>query len=334
MIDIPAAASNSNSSIIGANSNMSISSSTIIPIRNVNLSVNRSKSSSSSSSDSSSTEGSMALGAENESESETAAAALADDSSSSWSMFSLTENLTNSYVDPSKLISYMCEEREGREVGMHNFRSKQPLKSAQSAPPPAVDFKRKFSMSPTSSPQHQQQTPSPALMRWRSAANRVKHIHDPWHEFQLDAYEAETCVRHRYNAIKKKWLQDECTVKMEREQFANGAMRACYRLKKLSNTVHRDDWVHASNYVAKCYMDASSVGRQRYFDDVKLQMDAKLWAEIYNRHNPPKKIDMFQVSVLEFKNRPGSPLYHLEHYIEGEYIKYNVSALTHTLNKN
>ena len=24
--------------------------------------------------------------------------------------------------------------------------------------------------------------------------------------------------------------------------------------------------------------------------DVKLQMDAKLWAEEYNRHNPPKKV--------------------------------------------
>ncbi len=34
------------------------------------------------------------------------------------------------------------------------------------------------------------------------------------------------------------------------------------------------------------------IPRERYFDDVKLQMDAKLWAEIYNRHNPPKKIDM------------------------------------------
>ena len=72
------------------------------------------------------------------------------------------------------------------------------------------------------------------------------------------------------------------------------------------------NWSHASNYVAKCYMD-ESIPRERYFEDVKLQMDAKLWAEIYNQHNPPKKIDMFQMSILEFVNRPGSPLYHLEH---------------------
>ena len=49
-------------------------------------------------------------------------------------------------------------------------------------------------------------------------------------------------------------------------------------------------------------------------------------SEEFNKHNPPKKIDMFQMSILEFVNRPGSPLFHLEHYIEGNYIKYNSNA--------
>ncbi|RMZ94800.1 eukaryotic elongation factor 2 kinase isoform X2 [Brachionus plicatilis] len=102
-------------------------------------------------------------------------------------------------------------------------------------------------------------------------------------------------------------------------------MRACFRLKKLSNFVHKESWEHAANYVAKCYMD-KSVERERYFDDVRLQMDAKLWAEIFNRHNPPKKIDMFQMSIVEFVERDNSPLYHLEHFIEGEYIKYNSNS--------
>ena len=34
--------------------------------------------------------------------------------------------------------------------------------------------------------------------------------------------------------------------------------------------------------MAKCYLSADTK-RDNYFDDVKLQMDAKLWAEIYNR---------------------------------------------------
>ena len=30
--------------------------------------------------------------------------------------------------------------------------------------------------------------------------------------------------------------------------------------------------------------------------------------------------------VIEFKDRQGSPLYHLEHLIEGDYIKYNSNS--------
>ena len=48
------------------------------------------------------------------------------------------------------------------------------------------------------------------------------------------------------------------------------------------------NWKHAANYVAKQYID--KVARDVYFDDVKLQMDAKLWGEEYNRYNPPKKV--------------------------------------------
>ncbi|XP_023212035.1 eukaryotic elongation factor 2 kinase-like [Centruroides sculpturatus] len=69
-----------------------------------------------------------------------------------------------------------------------------------------------------------------------------------------------------------------------------------------------------------------NVNRDIYFEDVKLQMDAKLWGEEYNRHNPPKKVDIFQMCVIEFVDRPGKPLYHLERYIDGKYIKYNSNS--------
>ena len=51
-----------------------------------------------------------------------------------------------------------------------------------------------------------------------------------------------------------------------------------YFRKKLTNSIKKlsNSWEHASNYVAKCYMDPE-IPRERYFDDVKLQMDAKLW---------------------------------------------------------
>ena len=32
------------------------------------------------------------------------------------------------------------------------------------------------------------------------------------------------------------------------------------------------------------------------------------------------------MAVLEFVEREGSPLYHIEHYIEGEYVKYNSNS--------
>ena len=39
-----------------------------------------------------------------------------------------------------------------------------------------------------------------------------------------------------------------------------------------------------------------SVDRQVYFDDVKLQMEAKLWGMEYNRHNPPKKVSVTAIT--------------------------------------
>lgn len=58
--------------------------------------------------------------------------------------------------------------------------------------------------------------------------------------------------------------------------------------KKLSNFSHSSNWKSASNYVAKRYME--SVDRSVYFEDVKLQMEAKLWGEEYSRHRPPKPV--------------------------------------------
>lgn len=68
------------------------------------------------------------------------------------------------------------------------------------------------------------------------------------------------------------------------------------------------------------------VDRDVYFSEVKLQMEAKLWAEEYNRHHPPKQVDFFMMAVLEFVDRPDRPLYHVENYIEGHYVKYNSNS--------
>ena len=34
----------------------------------------------------------------------------------------------------------------------------------------------------------------------------------------------------RYNPVTQKWVVDECVLKLDKEPFAHGAMRECYRM--------------------------------------------------------------------------------------------------------
>eukprot|EP00053_Salpingoeca_punica_P005827 m.56771 g.56771 ORF g.56771 m.56771 type:complete len:567 (+) comp13413_c0_seq2:83-1783(+) len=163
--------------------------------------------------------------------------------------------------------------------------------------------------------------------RWQKSLEIIKNNEstrtDPWSEI-VDLPE-ETAERLRYNAAMKKWVTDQVQVKMEQKPFAHGAQRECFRLKKLSHFVQNQEWTKASNYVTKRYL-GPEVGDQAYFDDCKLQMDAKLWAEEYNLENPPKKVDIIQTCLLRFHHRPGAPYFALEHLIEGTYLKYNSNS--------
>ncbi|KAM7370598.1 hypothetical protein PAMP_010129 [Pampus punctatissimus] len=159
---------------------------------------------------------------------------------------------------------------------------------------------------------------------WKHAIEKAKAMPDPWAEFHLEDIETEPCIRYRYNAITGEWAQDQVHIKMAAQPFGKGAMRECFRTKKLSNFSHSSNWKSASNYVAKRYME--TVDKSVYLEDVRLQMEAKLWGEEYNRHRPPKQVDIMQMCVVEMTNRPGKPFFHLEHYIEGKYIKYNSNS--------
>ncbi|XP_016424913.1 eukaryotic elongation factor 2 kinase isoform X3 [Sinocyclocheilus rhinocerous] len=159
---------------------------------------------------------------------------------------------------------------------------------------------------------------------WKHAIEKAKAMPDPWAEFHLEEIETERCTRYRYNAVTGKWAKDDIFIKVSSQVFGKGAMRECYRAKKLSNFSHSSNWKSASNYVAKRYME--TVDREVYFEDVRLQMEAKLWGEEFNRHRPPKQVDIMQMCIVEMTSRPGSPLFHLEHYIEGKYTKYNSNS--------
>uniref|UniRef100_A0A3B3ZX54 Alpha-type protein kinase domain-containing protein n=1 Tax=Periophthalmus magnuspinnatus TaxID=409849 RepID=A0A3B3ZX54_9GOBI len=115
---------------------------------------------------------------------------------------------------------------------------------------------------------------------WKQAIEKARARPDPWAEFHLEEKETEPCVRYRYD--------QEGGGRSLVVPFGKGAMRECFRAKKLSNFSHSSNWKSASNYVAKRYME--TVNREVYFEDVRLQMEAKLWGEEYNRHRPPKQV--------------------------------------------
>uniref|UniRef100_A0A3Q3X5G2 Eukaryotic elongation factor 2 kinase n=1 Tax=Mola mola TaxID=94237 RepID=A0A3Q3X5G2_MOLML len=144
---------------------------------------------------------------------------------------------------------------------------------------------------------------------WKHAIEKAKVMPDPWAEFHLEDIKTESCIRYRYNAITGEWAQDQVHVKMAAQPFGKGAMRECFRTKKLSNFLHSSNWKSASNYVAKRYME--TVDRNVYFEDVRLQMEAKLWGEEYNRHRPPKQ-------VLQTRSQSTG--------LKGKYIKYNSNS--------
>ena len=100
------------------------------------------------------------------------------------------------------------------------------------------------------------------------------------------AIPAERVVRHVYDPETRQFARDATIVKIEKRPFTQGAMRHCFRLKKLaappasaSNTrFHRYGWSRALNYVAKCYMrrmriDASPEARDAVLTDITLQYE-------------------------------------------------------------
>lgn len=161
---------------------------------------------------------------------------------------------------------------------------------------------------------------------WKVLARKAidLSLKDPWAKYKIENERTQKCIRYTYNAIRKVWRKDEVYVKKQNKAFARGAMRECFRVKKMDKLSNDTNWKLAMNYVCKRYIQ--DVDKNVLFEDVKLQMDSKLWAEEFNRHNPPKKIDIFRVSILEFVEEEDSPLYHLEHFIEGEYIKHNSNS--------
>ena len=133
---------------------------------------------------------------------------------------------------------------------------------------------------------------------------------------------------------------------MQEKPFDEGAMRQCYRLKKLSQLpaeatnhhYHSIDWNSAPNYVAKSYktldgsVNTSPEGRRACYDDIRLQYEAAHHADAFNGTDPPKRIHIIRAYVVEFPDRPGSPVMAVERFIDGTdeygrtFVKHNTNS--------
>lgn len=57
---------------------------------------------------------------------------------------------------------------------------------------------------------------------------------DPWSDMDVHGIRTEIVTRWDYDASTRVWKSSETLVKMERTPFAHGAMRECFRMKKMS----------------------------------------------------------------------------------------------------
>ncbi|EOD18219.1 hypothetical protein EMIHUDRAFT_95998 [Emiliania huxleyi CCMP1516] len=173
-----------------------------------------------------------------------------------------------------------------------------------------------------------------AKERWRTllqpALRMALPADDPWHSMDVHSLATELAKRWDYNSSTRKWELSEVMVKLEREPFAEGAMRECYRMKKMSQVspsfFYRMDWAACNNYVAKRYKKRET-GRGTYFSDIEMQMLSKRLSRHYNALAPPKAVDFLHAFVIEVERGGEQMLFCVERAIErGSYVKHNNNA--------
>ncbi|KAL7518103.1 hypothetical protein ACHAWX_002962 [Stephanocyclus meneghinianus] len=180
----------------------------------------------------------------------------------------------------------------------------------------------------------------------RRAAARAISEGDPWKQYDIQSIPAERVVRHCYNPTTRQFVKDETIVKVEKKPFTHGAMRHCYRMKKMAtppqsasnHRFHSYGWSRALNYVAKCYLDddgmpgTSREGSDAVLTDIILQYEAAHWSNEFNKSDPPRKIDFIRAYAMEFVDRPGKPMFAVERFISGSdsygngFLKHNTNS--------
>lgn len=172
------------------------------------------------------------------------------------------------------------------------------------------------------------------LTLFRKAVQAEKMAGDAWVQHNLHLLPAERARRHRYDMATDRWVVDETLVKVEREPFDRGAMRRCYRLKKVSQQpnrshVHALNWRRANNYVGKQY-EASECDKSRILSDVRMQRTASSLADRFNKElDPPKSVIIIDCFAIELYDRKPPEWMLAERFISGRdsngrgFVKHN-----------
>lgn len=136
----------------------------------------------------------------------------------------------------------------------------------------------------------------------------------------------ERAQRRDWDVQAQAWRSTLVAVKLEREPFAEGAMRRCHRLLKSTeqpgiSAEWAADWRNASAYVAKRYKEDAEA--HVYEDDCRMQQEAKAYGARYDALRPPKPVDFLASFLLVMLDRPGLPIFACERMVAGEYVKHN-----------
>jgi len=134
----------------------------------------------------------------------------------------------------------------------------------------------------------------------------------------FSALPVENAIKFMFDVKQLKWSQKRVQIKMATEPFARGGLRKAYHMLDL-DAAKEDAGI---TYVAKMAIDPYE-DREIYFQDVEMQMYAREWAEKFNSHQPPKRIEFIQAWLIELIDRPGKPICGVERFIDGPYRKHN-----------
>jgi len=144
-----------------------------------------------------------------------------------------------------------------------------------------------------------------------------------------------------YDAATEEWCRGMIMFKMDKAPFAEGALRAAYKVDvkdKVTGCDSPPDPAVAADklfkvgalptglnqqsdkYVLK--LSKKPVPVERYFEDVKMQAICAEFGSKFNLRQMPKPVQFLQAWVLEMPRNP-SVYCGLEPFIEGEFIKLN-----------